>query len=64
MLYVGKDIKIESIKIVNVSGQVVYQVANNKDLQIDIFEFEEGLYFILIETKDGVIFKKVIISKY
>ncbi|MBW8051361.1 MAG: T9SS type A sorting domain-containing protein [Cytophagales bacterium] len=65
----GGDIKsdsyqIESIKIVNVFGQVVYQADNNKHLQIDISEFEEGLYFILIEIKDGTILRKIIISQY
>lgn len=55
---VGQD--IENISIVNQSGQVLRSVDVTEEKYIfDLNDVSTGIYFIIIETKDGSITKKI-----
>ncbi len=53
----------ESIRIINKSGQVVYQL-NNIDavVEIDVSDFAPGIYFVEGSTKDEVFIQKLVIK--
>lgn len=48
--------KIVDVKITNANGQLIYQGSPD----VDISEQSEGIYFILIETEEGSVTKKII----
>ena len=50
---------IKQISIFNITGVMVYESKNNTE-EIDISEFNNGIYFIKIKTDKGNIIKKVI----
>jgi hypothetical protein len=59
-VYIDLNQDIERISIVNQSGQVLRSVGvAEKKYTFDLNEFSSGIYFIIIETIDGSITKKI-----
>lgn len=57
------DQEIMQVCIVDVSGRIMYFSSNiAKQMPIELNGFDEGLYFIKIQLKDGEIVKKLIIE--
>jgi len=57
-----ENLKMKSIEIYNVYGEKVY--SNEAiNLQIDLSEEPDGIYFLQIRTEQGAVTKKIIISK-
>ena len=55
--------EINNIRLVNTIGQVVYNSsANVTNTQIDISNFDNGVYFIQIDTKNGTTTQKILIQ--
>ncbi len=52
------SVKINSIDIYNVNGQILQSAMSTED--IDLAKFTHGLYLISIETQDGIITQKLI----
>jgi len=59
-LHVKSNGEITNVRLVNTIGQVVYN--NSTDANIDISNFERGVYFIQVETKNGTNTQKVLIQ--
>ena len=53
---------IESLKIYDISGRLVQSFSMPVPKTIDVRNLENGLYPIAVETRQGIIFNKVIIS--
>ncbi|MEO8148939.1 MAG: ELWxxDGT repeat protein [Bacteroidia bacterium] len=57
----AKDNKIESFKIHNSIGKLILdKTVNQQNFQIDISQFNSGIYFIQVQTKDGMLSAKII----
>ncbi len=53
------NFEIKSLKVVNYVGQVVYnQSVNQNDFQINTSNYGSGMYFVQIETTEGVVITK------
>lgn len=55
---------IESIKIFNLNGQMMYvdHVVNNLTQSVNISNFDEGVYFIQIQTEKNLVTSKLVIK--
>lgn len=60
ILRVKSNGKITNVRLVNTIGQVVYSSSTNSN--IDISNFERGVYFVQVDTKNGTNTQKVIIQ--
>lgn len=59
-LHINSTEHIKSIKIYNIQSQLIYSVsANSSSISINTSEFESGIYFIKIDTNEGIINKKI-----
>ncbi len=55
--------KVESVSVFNLIGQEVYQEQVNKNTtQIDLSNYQEGIYFIRMLIDGNLITKKIIIK--
>lgn len=52
--------EINNVRLVNTIGQVVYN--NSTNTEIDISNFEKGIYFIQVDTKNGTTTQKILIQ--
>ena len=60
---IKSDFTIESVTVYNYAGQaVVSEAVNNKIYQVNTSEYQAGIYFFQIDTKEGRISKRVIIK--
>ena len=64
--FVSDDIQDIQIRVINVLGNIIYKEDKQKFIgeyikQIDINKFGKGIYFLEIETLDGIINKKLIL---
>ncbi len=57
--------KVNSINVMNVNGQQISSttVANDKTLKLPLQGLSDGFYFIQFQSEQGVLTKKIIISK-
>jgi hypothetical protein len=58
--------KINEVSIVNLLGKEVYRsnsVDNNTNLNFDLSEFSNGIYFLQIKTNKGNLTKKIVLTK-
>ena len=56
-------VPILSIKIHNSLGQVVFEQKQSRDiLQIDLSQQSKGLYFVSIETLEGILIEKILVQ--
>jgi hypothetical protein len=54
-----EHLKLNTIKIYTILGELVSQKNSKQELvEIDISSFEEGLYFVQIQTENGVVVRK------
>ena len=54
-------IEIQSIQVLNLSGQTVMtKNPNKKRISLNISKFNSGIYFILIELNNQTVIKKII----
>ena len=62
-IYISTENEIKSVRILNQSGQVqIVTHANSFNPKIDISNLPSGFYTILIESKDGLLSKKLIVK--
>ncbi|GEM_PF-1996743 len=58
---VTSEERINSVKLVNYTGEVVLQEAvNEKKHTINISQLENGIYFMIVENKNNIIMKKIV----
>lgn len=63
-LFINSDIKIESLDIINLSGQIVYQTSlNQSSTQIDVSHLPGGAYMVKLNNDRGIISRRLVISK-
>ena len=63
LVNINSDYIIQSVTVYNYAGQaVVSEVVNNKIYQVNTSEYQAGIYFFQIDTKEGRISKRVIIK--
>ena len=56
-------LEIELIRILSNTGQLVLDADVNAEFyQIDVSQFESGIYYIKLETKEGSLVKKIVIE--
>jgi len=65
----SNEVKIQSkaevshLTVINQTGQLVYQInSNSKILNVNVSEFDSGIYFVKIFTHENVITKKLVIE--
>ena len=65
----SNEVKIQSIAeisqltVINQAGQLVYEThSNSRILDVNVSEFDSGIYFVKIFTHDNVITKKLVIE--
>ena len=57
------EMNVESVNIINMVGQVVYQEQlNQKSTKIDLSNYDSGIYFISMNTQEKTITKKIVID--
>jgi hypothetical protein len=57
--------KINEVSIVNLLGKEVYRsnsIDNNTNLNFDLSEFSNGIYFLQIKTNKGNLTKKIVLT--
>ena len=58
------NFKMKNIEIYNVVGECIHrQIAKSANLQIDLSEVSNGIYFIQMKSESGVVTHKIIIQK-
>ena len=64
-LYVESNNEIISIYILNLTGKLIDTIEdlNETSLQLSLHSFSAGYYIFHFETSNGVLNKKVIVSK-
>ncbi|MBC8321753.1 MAG: T9SS type A sorting domain-containing protein [Bacteroidetes bacterium] len=63
VLYIDSKNEILSLKVVNTAGQQVYSKnINLLKTQIDVNNLQAGIYFVQVETVNGISTKKIIIK--
>jgi type IX secretion system substrate protein len=64
-LTIVSPIAIERITVMNYVGQVVYDatVADETMLELSVANYESGVYFIKVETADGITTERVTVTK-
>ena len=60
---IKSDFAIESVTVYNHAGQIVVnEEVNNKVINVNTSQYQSGIYFLQIATKEGSISKRVIIK--
>ncbi len=61
----SQSVKITSLEIYNVLGEMVYskQATRTQENEIDISSEPEGVYFVRARTSEGVVSKKILVVK-
>ena len=63
LVNVKSPVSIDRIYVLNNSGQlVVDEEVNNMEYQINVSRYEAGIYFIKLETSEGIILRKVAVK--
>ncbi len=60
VLHVQSNGNVTNVRLINTVGQVVYENTNAND--IDISNFERGVYFIQIDTENGTNTQKILVQ--
>lgn len=59
-----KSVGIQRVTIVNMLGEMVYDAeVNNDKIELQLADYQSGLYFVNILTDNGLITKKLTVSK-
>jgi len=64
VLNIEHDIKIDEIRIVNMFGSVIkiYNIEDSSSNKLNIQGLKEGVYFLEMQTKKGILIKKIIVQ--
>jgi len=63
LVNVKSPVTIDRIHILNNNGQLVLdEEVNSMEYQIDVSKYDTGIYFIKLETSEGVILRKVAVK--
>ena len=63
-LHINANMNIENIKVINAIGQVIVnQKIESQSHTLNTSNFNYGIYFIQIETKQGVVTKKFVVTE-
>jgi hypothetical protein len=64
----GDSLQIQNFDFVisNILGEVIIESGNNilNRIQIDVSTWPKGIYLVMIKTKDGILTRKIVITKY
>jgi len=61
VLIESRELKIESVKIVDITGKTKIEYKNAKtDKKINLKALQKGIYFIKIRTDKGIVIKKIV----
>ncbi len=61
---IAMNIRIESIKVMNIFGEEILSTENNTDINnINLSPFPSGIYFIIIDTNQGRGLEKILLAK-
>jgi len=62
ILYIDSKNEILSLNVVNTTGQIIYSVHSNlQKTQLDINRLQAGIYFVQVETENGISIQKIIV---
>jgi len=53
---------IESIQLFNVLGEKIME-RNSSNSKIDLLDIQNGIYFLVVKTNEGILKKKIVVSK-
>jgi len=60
---VKSSIEFNRIQIISINGQLVFdELVNSKDYQIDVSDYNSGMYFVKLETDEGSISRKITVK--
>ncbi|MCB0822696.1 MAG: T9SS type A sorting domain-containing protein [Bacteroidales bacterium] len=60
---VKSEFKINTISVYNYSGQMIsFEIVNDKTYRINTSELNQGIYFLQINTDEGMISKRIIVE--
>lgn len=63
VLYIDSKNNILNINVVDLSGKTVYyEEVNMLKMQLDVNKFKAGIYFVNVETENGISTKKIIVK--
>jgi len=63
ILYIDSKNEILNLNVVNTTGQLVYSVdLNLQKTQLDISRLQAGIYFVQVETENGISTQKIIVK--
>jgi len=63
LVNIESDVQINSIQIINYTGQVVYnQQTSGTNVQVNTNDFSAGVYFVNISTSEGTAIHKLLIK--
>jgi len=50
------------LKILDITGKVVYERNFSKEINISTEKFKEGIYFVKVKNNDNIIIRKIIVE--
>jgi hypothetical protein len=60
---IQSNTEISHLTVINQAGQLVYEInSNSKIVNVNVSEFDSGIYFVKIFTHENVITKKLVIE--
>ncbi len=63
VVHIQSELMIESIVVYNQTGQVIAtEAAKDKQVQLNLSQYNPGIYLLRIETEEGVVSKRIIIE--
>ena len=65
--FVSERIQTVKLRVINVIGEIIYKEDLNEFIgeytkNIDLSKYKKSIYFLEIETKDGIINKKLMLQ--
>lgn len=63
LLNIQSDFKVKSVQMYDNKGQIIFaENPNQKNIQIDVSQFEPGIYFMQLEIEEKTILRKIIVE--
>lgn len=63
-LHIDSDVEIQEVRMIDMLGQVVYSgQVNNRNHEMNVMEYKNGIYFIQVLTSEGIVTERVQITR-
>lgn len=63
-LFISSDVLINELMVLDMLGQVVYQASvKDNNYEIQVSDFETGIYLLQLSTKKGIVIKKIQVNR-